>query len=927
MTTPQERIKALMTSLDNTSLHGIAALDEAVRACSSFSSAQNWLDSFLEDCQAAMDSGCTVEQMANIVCGLVRNNDTGAISGLDAGSGVEKTAESIVPEDSDASAAVMPALGSTATIDGLQVTWPTQEELTAVISNGANASSVYFALKGLNTWWIHEAIKLGTSSYGLSFTEPDTTINVIKVNMMYDDTGDYKNSLAWVSWSYYTETGVTADMSLNINMHYYNDLLTSNPNGYAPEYKQEYLDRTLAHEFIHALMVSNMNYMSKLPLIFKEGIAELIHGIDDARGYAMSALANDLTMLKSALDLNASIPYEKYYAAGYMALRYLAKKDSIAPFVPNTAAWYDDNNTTLVVQAGSAYLNGAEGTQYLSTVIKIDASGSTTNKNVLVGNSNDDMIIAGSGTSSLWGGGSSSDTLQGGSGADTFFFGTGDGTDTITNYDAQKDTVDIYSNNISYGFVTGSDAVFHTPDSVLTLKDAAGGRVNIVYQNGTKYNIWLGLEKDNTLQYDSSLNYYYGAKNHKDTLTVAGDAAIWMNNSTSTTYENIDNLDASSSTGSVTLAGSTGSNLIIGSQGSSTLWGGYGQDSDTLQGGSGADTFFFASGEGTDTITDYDPQKDTIDIYSNNISYGFVTGSDAVFHTPDSVLTLKDAAGGRVNIVYQNGTNYNIWLGLEKDNTIQYDSSLNYYYGAKNHKDTLTIAGDAAIWMNNSTSTTYENIDNLDASSSTGSVILAGSTGSNLIIGSQGRSTLWGGYGQDSDTLQGGSGADTFFFGSGEGTDTITDYDAQKDTIDIYTNNISYGFVMGSDAVFHTPDSVLTLKDAAGGRVNIVYQNGTNYNIWLGLEKDNTIQYDSSLNYYYGAKNHKDTLTIAGDAAIWMNNSTSTTYENIDNLDASSSTGSVILAGSTGSNLIIGSQGRSTLWGGYGQTSDTIMEP
>ena len=172
MTTPQDRIKTLMNTLDNTSLHGIAALDEAVRACSDFSSTQDWLDNFLKDCQAAMDSGCTTEQMTNIVCGLVRNTDTGAITGLDAGSGIVKTAISIVPEESAVSTAVMPILGSTTTIDGLEVTWPTQEEFNTAISYGANTNSANFVLKALNTWWIHEAIKLGTASYGLSFTEP-----------------------------------------------------------------------------------------------------------------------------------------------------------------------------------------------------------------------------------------------------------------------------------------------------------------------------------------------------------------------------------------------------------------------------------------------------------------------------------------------------------------------------------------------------------------------------------------------------------------------------------------------------------------------------------------------------------------------------------------------------------------------------------
>lgn len=203
MTTPQERIKTLMTTLDNTSLHGIAALDEAVRSCSNFSSAQDWLNNFQQDCQNAMDSGCTVEQMLNTVCGIVRDDDTGAISGYDAGSGTVKTAVSIVPEEIPLYSATLPVLGSTTTIDGLEVTWPTQEELNAAISTGANANSINLALAGLNTWWIHESIKLGTSTYGLSFNEPGTTIKTMKVNINCQDNG----TLAYVQWYYYPETG------------------------------------------------------------------------------------------------------------------------------------------------------------------------------------------------------------------------------------------------------------------------------------------------------------------------------------------------------------------------------------------------------------------------------------------------------------------------------------------------------------------------------------------------------------------------------------------------------------------------------------------------------------------------------------------------------------------------------------------------
>ena len=853
MTTPQERIKTLMTTLDNTSLHGIAALDEAVRSCSSFSSAQDWLNSFLKDCQTAIDSGCTIEQMANIVCGLVRNNDTGAISGLDAGSGVEKTAISIVPEDSDASAAVMPALGSTTTIDGLQVTWPTQEDLTAVISNGANASSVYFALKGLNTWWIDEAIKLGTSSYGLSFTEPDTTINVIKVNMMYDSTGDNKDSLAWVSWSYYTDTGVTADMSLNINMRFYNDLLVTDPNGCAPEYKQEYLDRTLAHEFIHALMVSNMNYVSDLPLIFKEGIAELIQGIDDVRGYAMYALANDLTKLKSALDLNASIPYEKYYAAGYMALRYLAKKDSIAPFVPNTAAWYDNNNTTLVVKAGSACLDGSEGTQYLSTVAALDASGSITSKNVLVGNSNDNMIIAGSGTSSLWGGGSSSDTLQGGSGSDTFRYGSSDGKDTIKSMSDASDHLYLYNTStfLSIGrSESDSRKIVMTLDAAdsLTIIDAGELVSDTAYSytldGTTDYQFKVAAYTANTLTFDDGVEDYYGststAADHATTLKVTGstDADVYLDGRAGHLFaNNITNIDASSSTGAVTLAGGTRADAIEAGYGSASLWGGAGAANDTMTGGSGHDLFWYGQGEGNDLIRQMS-SDDCIDFY--NIKPIVSVARDSVYRakiviTEDAAdtLTIQDTTDSDIayNYTLDGSTQYQFKAAAYTADTLTFANDVEDYYGssstAADHTTTLKVTGsaDADVYLDGRAGHLFaNNIARIDAASSTGTVTLAGGTQADFIAAGSGSASLWGGAGAVSDTLQGGSGKDVFWYGADEGDDTITG-GSSEDMVLLYApygDTFSYqsATLTNSNLVLNMNSGTLTIQGWSESSLN-----------------------------------------------------------------------------------------------------------
>ena len=56
MATQQEVIKAFMKSLDETELSGRAALDEAVRATSNFSSYMEVINKFYDDRKAAGDN-------------------------------------------------------------------------------------------------------------------------------------------------------------------------------------------------------------------------------------------------------------------------------------------------------------------------------------------------------------------------------------------------------------------------------------------------------------------------------------------------------------------------------------------------------------------------------------------------------------------------------------------------------------------------------------------------------------------------------------------------------------------------------------------------------------------------------------------------------------------------------------------------------
>ena len=93
----QTVIKNFMSVLDSTSNQGTAALDEAVAKVSNFKSWSELVSTMAADCTAYGSDG---DGFLKDCCDIILDNtDTGAITGLDAGGGSTKTAESIVPEN------------------------------------------------------------------------------------------------------------------------------------------------------------------------------------------------------------------------------------------------------------------------------------------------------------------------------------------------------------------------------------------------------------------------------------------------------------------------------------------------------------------------------------------------------------------------------------------------------------------------------------------------------------------------------------------------------------------------------------------------------------------------------------------------------------------------------------------------------------
>ena len=329
--TAQAAVKGLMNSLDNSTLKGVSALDEAIakfvdgNGAPLYSSWSDLVSNMLSD----LNSSATGTDFLKDYCGIdLTNTDTGAITGLDAGgSSVAKTAESIVPESSQPASWTMPTLGGSDTYNGLTVHW--QPDSTTG-NYGTLTAAQQHILKGLHSEWIPRSMELIADSFGMDFTSAaNSTVQDIYVK--FENTSN--DTLAYVTHSYNTATGKANALTLTVNMKYYNSINTSSEDGATSSAGAGYLDRTIAHEFTHAVMAADITWFGELPTYFKEGMAELVHGIDDERFYSITQLVNgnSTNSLSAVLGSNSNTNTwgtDEPYSAGYILLRYFAKQIS-----------------------------------------------------------------------------------------------------------------------------------------------------------------------------------------------------------------------------------------------------------------------------------------------------------------------------------------------------------------------------------------------------------------------------------------------------------------------------------------------------------------------------------------------------------------------------------------------------------------------
>lgn len=321
--TQQSVIKNFMKSLDNSNMimeDVEGALNTAVAYASNnvYDSWNGLVNSFVDEVKKyGATTTAEAKDFLATYCGIdLDNEDTGSITGADAGGAAVKTAISIVPENGTMADAIAPT-DATTTINELTFEWP------IAIENDKQQAII----NALNTWWAKEGLGLIEESYGLSFNEAGTTVNKIKVEFYTDADVSTLAAVYNSSYSDGDHAGEATTLWLRINMAKFNDIDLDDVNGFAGQ-TSGYLDRTIAHELTHAVMAANITGFNKLPDSISEGAAELVHGIDDFRTTTISALAlkANVEQLETAL-LNTEPPtYATSYSGGYMLLRYFAKQ-------------------------------------------------------------------------------------------------------------------------------------------------------------------------------------------------------------------------------------------------------------------------------------------------------------------------------------------------------------------------------------------------------------------------------------------------------------------------------------------------------------------------------------------------------------------------------------------------------------------------
>ncbi|MBR1729513.1 MAG: calcium-binding protein, partial [Selenomonadaceae bacterium] len=526
MSSQQEVIKKFMASLDKTTLSGTAALDEAIKNCSNFNGIQDAINNLVSDCSLASSANDFLVDKCGII---LDNDDTGAITGSDAGGSKVKNAEDIVNETRTFDRNFN---RNSFTIKNYNITFQLEKEFDTLTDKQKHI------WQGLYTFWVEESLKLIKESYGYSFADADATVNKITLEFHTSETLSVMGQVTGRS-----KNGKATEISMLINVERVDNLSEDDVSGKL--WRGYYFDRMIAHELTHAIMRAKIDNYSKLPRFFREGIAELTHGIDDKRRNLIQSLSNDPENLKKYLNLDSEDlgSNSEGYAAGYMLLRYLAKQaanDIDSKVIYGTSGADNISNTV-----ASATIYGYAGDDTINNNwVK------ATNVKIFGGAGKD--LIYNSGSGATIDGGANDDTIDSGyiqSSLTSIFAGDGDdvieiaGTKSTVNGGSGLDIIKAYRQaSLSSIFGdAGNDGIINYASKVTINGGAgndyislAGSSQLITYSNGDGNDTVYGYKSSDTISIGGGSSYST-TKSGSDMKINFGNGSILVKNAANST--------------------------------------------------------------------------------------------------------------------------------------------------------------------------------------------------------------------------------------------------------------------------------------------------------------------------------------------------------------------------------------------------------
>lgn len=397
--------------------------------------------------------------------------------------------------------------------------------------------------------------------------------------------------------------------------------------------------------------------------------------------------------------------------------------------------------SALPANAINLVLNGGQGNDLIT--------GSAGNDTVVGGTGNDVALMGKGDDTFVWNPGDGSDTVEGQAGNDTLLFNganiaekidiSANGSRALFTRDVASITMDLNdietvhfnalggADNITVNDLTGTDVKQVAIDLGATAGSPTGdGAVDTITINGTAGDDVINITSSNGVVMVTGL---------ASTVTITGFDATDKLVINGLGGDDVINASGLGTAIQLTANGGDGNDILLGSAGNDTLSGGPGDD--VLIGGAGQDVLDGGTGN-------------NILIQDGGAPLAaFAPGSVAPTPTPQ---LFGGTAGNDQISAKLNGDKVNI-SGLA--------APVNLDAGTSNLVVLNGLAGD----------------DVIDASGVTTSTMRF------ILNGGDGNDVLHGGAGDD--VLNGGVGADRFVFSGNNGTDTITDFQAGVDKIDI----------------------------------------------------------------------------------------------------------------------------------------------